>query len=107
MVLEVLEAADVEVARLADHLPFPLELLRGSTRRIDWNQFAVFIEAIDATCRDRLTLEDIGARVVLAPSFQFLRLAARLVVSPRQLYTVAEHMVAPAMFSNITVTHTW
>ena len=106
MLIEVLEAAQIPLEPLAAKLPFPLEALRG-TARIDWEQFVALIEAVDAACRDRLSIEELGERMLRVPSNQFLRLAGRLVVSPRQLYAVADKLVAPATFSNITVTQTW
>ena len=105
-VLEVLEDARIPLEPLVREARMPLEALRGPSR-IDWDAFATLIEAVDATCRDRLTLDDIGMRLLRVPSLQFLRLAARLVVSPRQLYVIANRMVAPAMFSNVTVSQAW
>src|SRR6185312_2898295 len=98
-----LESAQIPLEPLAAKLPFPLEALRG-TARIDWEQFIAFIDAVDAACHGRLTIDEVGERMVRVPSFHFLRLASRMIVSPRQLYVVADKLVAPAMFSNITVT---
>jgi PAS domain S-box-containing protein len=105
-VLEVLEHAGIPVEPLISRLPVSLDALRESAR-IDWDVFATFVDGLDELCGDRLSLEEIGERALHVPSFQFLRLAGQLVVSPRQLYMVAHRMVAPAMFSNITVTQEW
>jgi PAS domain S-box-containing protein len=105
-VLEVIEEAGFATAPLAARLPFSLAMLREAPR-LDWDAFAAFIEGVDEIYGDRLSIEEIGLRVLRAPSFQFLRHAGQLLVSPRQLYTLAHRMVAPAMFANITVTQEW
>ena len=105
--LEVLEAAGIPFEPLLARLAFRIETLRDPAARIDWEPFVALVEGVEEICRDALSLEEIGARMLRVPSFQFLRLAGQLVVSPRQLYTVAVRLVAPAMFSNITVTNQW
>jgi PAS domain S-box-containing protein len=104
--LEVLDEAGIDLTPLIARLPVSLEVLR-SAARIDWDVWVTFVEGLDALYGDRLSIEEIGTRAVRAPSFKFLRLVGQLVVSPRQLYDVASRMVAPAMFSNVTVTLEW
>jgi PAS domain S-box-containing protein len=103
--LEVLEAERIPLEPVFARLAVPEAVLRDPTTRVDWDTFATLVEAIEATCP--LSLEAIGSRALLVPSFQFLRLVGRLVVSPRQLYAVANRLVAPAMFTNVTVTVEW
>jgi PAS domain S-box-containing protein len=104
--LEVIEEAGVDTAPLVARLPVPFEVLRNAAR-IDWDPFITLVEGLEEICRGKLSLEDIGTRINRAPSFHFLRLVGQLLVSPRQLYIVAHRMVAPAMFSNVTVTQEW
>ena len=106
-VLEVLEAAGIPLAPLQTYLSFPIETLRGPGARVDWDVFVALVEGTEAVCGHELSLDEIGTRMLRAPSFHFLRLAGRLALSPRQLYAVAERLVAPAMFSNVTVTLAW
>ncbi len=105
-VLEVLDQAGISLDALISRLPVSLDTLRTSAR-IDWEVFATFVEGVEELYGERISLEALGAGMLHVPSFQFLRLAGQLVVSPRQLYIVAHRMVAPAMFSNITVTLEW
>jgi PAS domain S-box-containing protein len=106
-VLEVLEGAGISVDALLGSIDFPIEDLRGKGARVSWDDYITFVEAIDEQCSDILSLEEIGARLLDVPSFQFLQLAAKAVISPKQLYMIANSFVAPAMFSNITVTTEW
>ncbi len=106
-VLEVLEEARLPIAPVLAHLPLSSDALRQPDMRIDWDVFVAFLDAVVAHHGDKLSLEEIGARCLRVPAFHFLRLAGRLVVSPRQLYAVANRMVGPAMFSNVTVTTSW
>lgn len=104
--LEVLEQAGIDATPLLSRLPVSLDALRTSAR-IDWDVYITFVEGLEALCGDRLSFEQIGVQLYHAPSFYFLRHAGQLLVSPRHLYAVAHRMVAPAMFSNVTVTLRW
>ena len=104
--LEVLEKAGIDTAPLLARLPVSRETLRRSAR-IDWDVWITFVDGLEELCGDRLSFEEIGVRLYQAPSFYFLRHAGRLVITPRQLYMVGHRMVAPTMFSNVTVTQTW
>lgn len=106
-VLEVLEDAGVSVNAFLASIDFPVDDLRGLGARVGWDDFVMLVEAIDRHCGETLPLEEIGERILGVPSFQFLQLAAKAVISPKQLYTVANHFVAPAMFSNIIVRTEW
>jgi PAS domain S-box-containing protein len=105
--LEVLEGAGIATDALLASVDFPIDDLRGAGARVGWDDYITLIEAIESECGDTLPLDEIGARVLDVPSFQFLQLAAKAVISPKQLYMVANSFVAPAMFSNITVTTEW
>ena len=105
--LEVLEGAGISGDALLASVDFPVEDLRGPGARVGWDDYITLIESIEEQCAGTISLDEIGARVLGVPSFQFLQQAARAVISPKQLYTVANHFVAPAMFSNITVTTEW
>ena len=105
-VFEVLEATGLATDPLAHRMRMDVAKLRTSSR-VDWDVFAGLLEGVEEVYGDKITIEDIAARALHQPSFQFLRLAGQLVVSPRQLYTVANRMVAPAMFTNITVKQEW
>jgi two-component system, cell cycle sensor histidine kinase and response regulator CckA len=106
-ILEVLEEAGVPVDAHLARIAFPIQQLREPGARIDWDIFVTFVDGLEAVCGTTLSLEEIGARVLRVPSFQFLQLAAKLVIRPKHLYAVANRMVAPAMFSNVTVTTQW
>jgi two-component system cell cycle sensor histidine kinase/response regulator CckA len=107
MILEALDASGVAVAGLADGLPISLEELRDPQARVDWDVFTEVVERVGARCGDELPLEEIGTRILRVPSFDVLRHAGRLVVSPRQLYEVAVRLVAPALFPNVAVEQEW
>ena len=104
--LEVVEQAGIDISPLVSDLPVSLETLRKAAR-VDWDVFIAVVDRLEDVCGERLSIEDIGARMLRVPSFQFLRLAGQLLVTPRQLYTVGQRMGAPAMFSNVTVTNEW
>lgn len=105
-VLEVLEHAGIDSRALISRLPISHEALRPAAR-VDWDVFVTFLEGVEGLCGHRLSLGEIGARALRVPSLEFLRHAGQLLVSPRQLYDVATRMVAPAMFSNVTVRLQW
>jgi PAS domain S-box-containing protein len=105
-ILEVLETVGLDTVPLLARLPISLETLRTSAR-VDWDVFIAFVEGVEELWGNRLSFEEIGIRLYDAPSFYFLRHAGRLLITPRQLYTVANRIVAPVMFSNVTVTHRW
>jgi two-component system, cell cycle sensor histidine kinase and response regulator CckA len=103
-ILEALQEAGVDVDGLLTSAAFPVERLRGSGARIDWDDYIRLIERVEPFCGGKITIEEVGTRLLRVPSFQFLQAAARLVISPKQLYTVANLFFAPAMLSNVTVT---
>src|SRR5574338_885993 len=103
MVLEVLEDAGISTEGLADGLPVTLAHLYDANARIDWNVYAEFLARVEERCGDRLSPEEIGARILKVPSFDVLRRASKLLFSPRHLYAVGTRLVAPAMFSNVIV----
>jgi PAS domain S-box-containing protein len=105
--LEAVERLDAPVDALLARTAFPIEQLRGPNARVDWDAFISLVEEVEPLCGGALSLEEVGTQMLLVPSFHFLQLAARLVIDPRQLYKVAHHLVAPAMFSNVTVTQEW
>src|SRR4051812_2905088 len=107
MVLEVLDEAGVAVEALVDGLPVSLDQLRDPHARIDWNLFADVLTRLPDVCGEALSPEEIGERIAKVPSFDFLRRAGQLVVSPRQLYDVGFRLVTPALFANVSVRTEW
>jgi two-component system cell cycle sensor histidine kinase/response regulator CckA len=107
ILLEALDGSDVSIATLVQGLPCSLTELRDPSGRIDWDVFAELLARLDSVCGDRLSPEDIGARMLKVPSFDLLRRAGQLLVSPRQLYEVGARLVAPALFSNVIVRNEW
>lgn len=105
--LEVLEGAGIATDALMASVDFPIDDLRGVGARVNWDDYIDLVEAVERFCGNTLSLDEIGTRILGAPSFQFLQIAAKAVISPKQLYTVANSFVAPAMFSNIAVTSEW
>ncbi|MBS1120262.1 MAG: uncharacterized protein H6Q90_2490 [Deltaproteobacteria bacterium] len=103
-ILEALEEAGVPIKPIVAGLPVSLDELRAPGGRVDWDAFAVFCERVEEACATaNVSLEDLGRRMLRVPSFDFLRHASRLLVSPRQLYVLANRLVAPAMFSCVVV----
>src|SRR5690242_2642766 len=88
MFLEVLEDAGIATDPLVEGLPLSLAELRDPRARIDWELFAELLERLENLCGEALPPEEIGKRMISVPSFEFLRRAGQLVVSPRQLYDV-------------------
>ena len=107
MILEALEDAGVGVDAIADGLPVTLASLRNPRERVGWDVFAAMLERVERIARGVLTPEEIGERVVKVPSYELLRRAGRMLVSPRQLYELANRLVAPALFSNVLVALEW
>ena len=107
MIIEVIDGAGVDPERLVEGLGVSLEQLRDPACRVDWEVFARFNDRLEEVCAGVLTPEEVGERLVAVPSFEFLRRAGRLLVSPRQLYFVAQRLVAPVLFPNVIVRHEW
>jgi PAS domain S-box-containing protein len=107
VLLEALEEAGFDIAPIVEGLPVSARELRNTAHRIDWDVFAEFLARIDARYGGALPLEELGARMLKVPSFDFLRHAGRLFVSPKQLYEIAQRFVAPALFANVVVQHEW
>ena len=107
MMLEAIESGGIAIEGLVDGLPVTLPELNDTSARIDWDVYAELLDRIEERARDVMTPEEIGERCLRMPGFDFLRQAARLAVSPRQLYEVAGRFVAPALFANVVVTQEW
>jgi PAS domain S-box-containing protein len=106
-ILEVLERARIPVDALLARCAFPVEQLRGPNARVDWDAFVSLVDGLEASSGGAISMEQVGTQMLMVPSFHFVQLAAKIVISPRQLYSVAHHFVAPAMFSNVIVTQEW
>ncbi|MDB4954932.1 MAG: uncharacterized protein JWO36_2501 [Myxococcales bacterium] len=107
IIFEALEGTEVSIETLVKGFPCSLTELRDPNARIDWDVFVELLDRIESVCGDTLTAEEIGARMLKVPSFDLLRRAGQLLVSPRQLYEVGVRLVAPAMFSNVIVRNEW
>ena len=107
ILIEALENAGLPIAPLCDGLPVTLDELRAPSARIDWDLFAQVFERVPLVCGDALTPEELGARMVVSPSFEFLHRAGRLLISPRQLYSLAARMMSTALFLNVVVRVQW
>ncbi len=106
--LDALDEAGIVGEPLADGLGVPASTLRDPGARIDWDVFIELLARMDAACeRKGLSLEELGERVTKVPSFELLRRAGQLLMTPRQLYDLANRFVAPALFANVRVTHEW
>ena len=107
ILLETLSRSGIDVEPLAHGLSVGLDHLRDPSQRVEWNTLATLFERAEQACDGVVSLEELGERMLVVPSYAFLRHAARLVVTPRQLYVVASRLVGPAMFPNITFRHAW
>jgi PAS domain S-box-containing protein len=107
MIVEAVQDAGLDVSGLARGLPLTLAEITDPRARIDWDLFAEVLARVEALTRDVLTPEAIGERIMKVPSFDLLRRAGQLVVSPRQLYEIGTRLVAPALFPNVVVTSRW
>jgi len=107
MILEALDDAGISVAGLTDGLPVSMADLRNPGGRLEWDVFIDVLDRVEARCGDGLPPEEIGARILKVPSFEFLRRAGRLVVSTRHLYELANRLVGPALFPTVTVRLEW
>ncbi len=107
MIIEVLEDAGIACEPLVAGLPITLDHLRDPAQRVDWDVFAAVMDRLEEVTGGAITPEEIAVRVLRSPSYRFLRSAGQLLFDPRHLYTVAERLVAPAMFANVTVENHW
>ncbi|HEY3818631.1 MAG TPA: ATP-binding protein [Polyangiaceae bacterium] len=107
ILLETLSRSGIDLDPLVRGLPVGLDHLRDPSQRIDWDTFATVFDRAEQACEGVISLEELGERMLVVPSYVFLRQAAQLVVTPRQLYAVASRLVGPAMFPNITFQHAW
>src|SRR5258708_32008822 len=99
-VIEALEGAGACPERLVEGLPVSLDHLRHRGERIDWDVFARICDRIEEACAGKLTLEQVGARMVEVPSNDFFRRVGKLVVRPLDLYRIGERLIAPELFAN-------
>jgi PAS domain S-box-containing protein len=86
---------EVDLDELVAGLPVTLSELRDTNNRIAWDVFVDLLARIDAKCG---SLEEVGARIAKAPSFELLWRGGQLFVSAKQLYDLAVRFVAPALF---------
>ena len=107
MLLDVLEDARVPVASLAQGLPVTLGELRDTSGRIEWDVFVELLSRVERACGDGLSLEEIGARALKVPSFELLRRAGQLLMSPKHLYDLAGRVLAPTLFPHVVVRQEW
>jgi two-component system cell cycle sensor histidine kinase/response regulator CckA len=107
ILLETLSRSGIDVEHLVQGLPVGLEHLRDTSQRIDWDTLATLFNRAEQACEGVITLEELGERALVVPSYAFLRQAAQLVITPRQLYEVGSRLMAPAMFPNIRLHHAW
>ncbi len=107
ILLETLSRSGIDVERVVQGLPVGLEHLRNPSQRIDWDTLATLFDRAEQACEGVISLEELGERALVVPSYAFLRLAAQLVITPRQLYEVASRLMGPAMFPNIRFQHAW
>jgi PAS domain S-box-containing protein len=103
ILLEVLDAAGVDCAPLVVGLDVTLTQLRDPSSRLDWDVFAQVFDRVPDAIAGRLTLEEVGERLLGAPSFEFLRRAGRLLVTPGHLYAIGSRLFSTALFMNVVV----
>ncbi len=106
-IIEVLDDAGVAIDASVVGLRTSVAELRDPSARVDWDVFAEWLARIERVCGDRLPPEEIGARLLAVPSFEVLRRAGQLLVSPRQLHEFATRLIAPALFPNVLVRNEW
>ena len=94
---------DVDLNELVAGLPVTLAELRDTSNRISWDVFVELLARVD----DRGgPVEEIGARIATAPSFELLWRGGQLFFSAKQLYDVGVRFVAPALFP-VAMTAEW
>ena len=103
IILEGLDASRIDLVELTRGLPQTLEQLRDPSARADWRTLVDLLDRIETRHGTTITMEELGARMVRVPAFDLLQRAGRLVMSPRQIYEVANRLVAPALFPNVVV----
>jgi PAS domain S-box-containing protein len=106
IIFEGLEEAGIATDGIAHGMGTAVDL-RDPRARMDWDVFAEVLLRVEEACRGVMSLEELGARAHNVPSYNILRRAGQLVVSPRQLYDVAGRLVAPALFPNVIVKQEW
>ena len=104
MILDTVEDAGLSVDTVTRGLAVSEDVLKDPSARIDWDVFADFLERVEAAGRGVMTPAQIGERMVRVPSFEFIRRIGRLAMSPRRLYMIANRLVAPALFANLSLT---
>jgi two-component system cell cycle sensor histidine kinase/response regulator CckA len=107
ILLEVLSRAGMSADRVLAGSLLAERVLRAPNDRIDWDVFAALCDRAEEVSEGVLSLEEIGARMLVVPSFEFLRRAGQLVLTPRQLYEVAATLMAPSLFNNVSLSQTW
>ena len=103
ILLEAIEQAGLSPEPLVEGLPLTLDELRDPRRRLDWDMFAQVCERIPHVIAGKMTPEQLGAHMLVVPSFEFLRRAGQLMVSPHRLYQLGTRMMSTALFMNVIV----
>lgn len=103
MLIEAVVEAGIEPERLVEGLGVSVAELRDVRRRVDWNVFAALHDNVEGALGRGMALEDVGARIVRAPSFALLQLLGGSVVDARALHRAGARWLSPVIFPHIEV----
>jgi PAS domain S-box-containing protein len=99
---EAAEAVGIRREDLVEPLGLDAAQLADPRKGTDWDTFAAVLEELSKRLDgDAERMRDIGRSVLRVPSFVFFKKLARTLVSPRSLYEVGQHWVAPANFPHL------
>ncbi|MBI2396092.1 MAG: response regulator [Deltaproteobacteria bacterium] len=101
MLLEASEAHGLDRDALVRGLPVSLAHLLDVRRRVTWDVFAELNDRLAEQLPDVAALEEVGRGLVRTPSYRFMQVAARWVVTPRQLHEIGARWLAPALFPEL------
>lgn len=102
MLLEAAERVGVVEADLLSPLGLEAGALRDVSRRVEWSTLVAVIDRIALLLGgDRLRMEDVGRAMTYVPGNDALRRLARMAVSVRTLYDLAERWVVPGNFPHL------
>lgn len=96
--LEALERMGVNATEVTTGLSVDAETLRSPfAGHIDWATFATLLDRVGERIGPQ-GLERLGAMVLEAPSYRWIRAAARLLISPRQAVRLTDRIIGPTLF---------
>jgi PAS domain S-box-containing protein len=99
---EASEAMGISRVELARGLDLDVAYLGDPRHRVDWGSLAALMDRLSTLLdHDPIRMRALGASMVRTPSYHFLQVVGRTLVSPQSIYDAGTRWVAPALFPHM------